>query len=1555
MAETANIGKLVVDMVLDPSRWKAGVEAVTAAAKLLVDGITRAADAVSGALSPAMDEAADGSEAAAKAMGETASAANATGAAIHDLAGVYVDASGKLRDASGKFVKDADVLRALGDTAGMTADQIKALQDRADKIRFEGASKASKALLADLQSVADFAQGALVRAFQVAAVAGGALLAASTAVGVDFEQKMRTVGVVAEASSDQLRQLTAEAERLGATTTFSASEAADAMGVLASAGLDTGQIMAGAGEALVLAGAGGVDLRLAASALASTLSQFNMVADDSGRVVDVLAKATAGSQFEIGDLAEALKYAGPTAASFGYSLEDAVAALAQFRDMGLQGSAAGTALRSVLSQASQQTKVNADALARYGLTLADVNPQLHSFGEILATVGSVQMAAADAMTVFGVESGGAFASMAEQMALGSTKLQEMQADLAGASGAAQDMYADMQQTVAGAFSELQGAGENVLLTLFDQYSSTLPALVQAVADFVNEAASAVEARSAEISGALAEAFQIVQDYLGTSGGDLADLFAAAVVEAANFAVTLAEVGVWFADLLPYVESLAKLLATIWAAQKVAAFASALSNVVALIGAAQTGLAAFAAELTVATGGTFALVAAVAALATGLGVLITQYTVAAREARDLKAAQQELAGKQASEDRARAAELAAILETQKAGIDAERERLASAGQLTAERKKELDLLEGLSGVDAARLEAQGKLVEVGGQLRSTAAVVSDMDEAGYAAIQDRVAALNAESASANARILELSEGLKAAKAMAERTNMATALAGLSAGAKEDFASIQAVGAAITDLGRRRDAAEAEALALTKERVKAEEKLKADEAQADKDRYRADVVANAGSARDKLATEKDLTLALRNLREGIADESAALDTALTDALAAEQSKRRRQIETEAQHRIESAKGDVSKIAAIKAEETAALADLEKLYERKRAGERAEAEREAAAKVKSERERLISEIYALEHGSDQKTVKESERLAQEKADALRGISSENFDLMLELAAAYDAKIAAAREKEEAEEKAKGDARIQREKERWRRFAGFAKDAADAFRDVVGAVTAAVTAAFSALEGYAGQIYELFQTLTGWDFSLSGTVDDVLTAQETATEEGTTLSTADAVAQVMAETFAGAATTLAAFVEAAPLILDALVAGLPTLINAFVAALPTIVDAVVAAIPLVVGQVAAALPGLVAVFVAVLPGIIDALLDAAMTVIQAVLAQIPVIIPALIDAVLQVVTFLSENLDLIVAPLLDAALVFVQAILAALPTLLPELIGIAVDLVLAVVEALPTFVTAILGALPEIITSVITALVEAIPEIIDALIVAIPDIIAAIIIALPGIFIALMDGMAQIFIAIFAKIPDIIVGLVKGMGTVATALITAIGEGFAAGAEWIGDLGSQIWEGLKNFFTLDNLSELAEAFGDAFVQGIKNAADAILDAIVDIFTAAWDWVVGLFSGDSKGRSASFTGGDQAGMLGALAGAAFSDLLAGPGAVTREAGGGESGRADRRAPPGMTAWTSVTLNLDGQAIQESLVKNDRGGRPTVVSTSRIGHAGPAVGMSRGRFERYGR
>src|SRR5690625_1751638 len=118
---------------------------------------------------------------------------------------------------------------------------------------------------------------------------------------------------------DKMRE---QAKELGRSTRFSASEAGEGMEMLARAGFDTSEVMDALPSVLDLAAAGAVELGDAADITSNILSGFGMEAEETARVADILAQASADSNVDVQGLGEAFKYAGPIASDLGVSIED---------------------------------------------------------------------------------------------------------------------------------------------------------------------------------------------------------------------------------------------------------------------------------------------------------------------------------------------------------------------------------------------------------------------------------------------------------------------------------------------------------------------------------------------------------------------------------------------------------------------------------------------------------------------------------------------------------------------------------------------------------------------------------------------------------------------------------------------------------------------------------------------------------------------------------------------------------------------------------------------------------------------------------------------------------------------------------------------------------------------------------------------------------------------------------------------------------------------------------------------------------------------------------
>ncbi|MCB5257133.1 MAG: phage tail tape measure protein, partial [Candidatus Cloacimonetes bacterium] len=124
----------------------------------------------------------------------------------------------------------------------------------------------------------------------------------------NFDDAMRRVQAVSGSTGSEFEQLSRQARDLGASTSFSASDAADAMYYLALAGWKTNDIMDATPGLLSLAAAAGMELGTSADIVSDTMSAFQMEAGRAGEAADIFAAASSNSNTDVSMLGEAMKY-----------------------------------------------------------------------------------------------------------------------------------------------------------------------------------------------------------------------------------------------------------------------------------------------------------------------------------------------------------------------------------------------------------------------------------------------------------------------------------------------------------------------------------------------------------------------------------------------------------------------------------------------------------------------------------------------------------------------------------------------------------------------------------------------------------------------------------------------------------------------------------------------------------------------------------------------------------------------------------------------------------------------------------------------------------------------------------------------------------------------------------------------------------------------------------------------------------------------------------------------------------------------------------------------
>jgi len=327
--------------------------------------------------------------------------------------------------------------------------------------------------------------GTAVAAFGGAAVKSGA----------DFEQAMANVGAVTRATEEQMKALEKRARDLGASTAFSASDAAEAMYALASGGMKTNEIIAASEGVLKLAGATLSDMGSAAELTMSALRQFGLSASETDRVVNVFAASIQNSMLNMERLGYSMQFVGPVAAGVGMSIEQTTAALALLHNAGMKGSLAGTGLRMALARLLEPSE-------ELRKVLGGVSVETDGLAAVLKKLEDANLSASEMTELFGAR---AFNAINALVKAGSKGLDEMTAKLTGTS-AAFEMYDRQMATTQSKAKILWSAIQETWIAVFDAIQPTLNKAIEAVTKFVSDSRQQIVAFYRALAGYAGQAF-----------------------------------------------------------------------------------------------------------------------------------------------------------------------------------------------------------------------------------------------------------------------------------------------------------------------------------------------------------------------------------------------------------------------------------------------------------------------------------------------------------------------------------------------------------------------------------------------------------------------------------------------------------------------------------------------------------------------------------------------------------------------------------------------------------------------------------------------------------------------------------------------------------------------------------------------------------------------------------------------------------------------------------------------------------------------------------------
>ena len=322
---------------------------------------------------------------------------------------------------------------------------------------------------------------------------------AAIMAGNDFEAQMSRVKAISGATASEFEDLEQQAIDLGAATSFSATESAEAMENLASAGFSVSEITAAMPGMLALAASSGEDLATSADIASSTLRGFGLEAEDAAHVADVLAKNAADTNAAVYDTGLAMKYIAPVAHSAGWSLEEVSAAIGVMADSGIKGEQAGTTLRGALVRMMNPTDEMAEAMEDLGITFYDAEGKMKPLSTIIDELQSSTSGLTDEQrdsriaTIFGTE---ALSGMNILLKSSKEELDNLTEGLINSDGAAQNMADTMLDNTKGSIEEMNGSLETAGITI----QKTLAPWITKAAGYVTDLANEFSDLEPEVQG-----------------------------------------------------------------------------------------------------------------------------------------------------------------------------------------------------------------------------------------------------------------------------------------------------------------------------------------------------------------------------------------------------------------------------------------------------------------------------------------------------------------------------------------------------------------------------------------------------------------------------------------------------------------------------------------------------------------------------------------------------------------------------------------------------------------------------------------------------------------------------------------------------------------------------------------------------------------------------------------------------------------------------------------------------------------------------------------------
>ena len=315
-------------------------------------------------------------------------------------------------------------------------------------------------------------------------LAGGAT-AFATGVALrpfaQYELQMAAVRAITSSTDAEFRALSKSSKDLGRTTRFTAAQVAMGQKYLAMAGYDTDKILKSIESTLQLSQIGMLDLGRAADIASNILTAFNIEADKTGLVVDVIARTVTRANTDVEQMGIGMSYVAPVAKGLGLTLQETAAAVGVLGNAGIQAARVGTGLRRTIGELASPSFALREVMAEVGLTIEDVSPRVNEFSKVLENLAESGMTTEQVLRGFGLIAAPSVIAMKDNV----KAYKDLYDGILDSAGATKEMIDFYDRTVDSAFKRVISALQGMSIGFGELYSKDIQEGLDSIADGLN--------------------------------------------------------------------------------------------------------------------------------------------------------------------------------------------------------------------------------------------------------------------------------------------------------------------------------------------------------------------------------------------------------------------------------------------------------------------------------------------------------------------------------------------------------------------------------------------------------------------------------------------------------------------------------------------------------------------------------------------------------------------------------------------------------------------------------------------------------------------------------------------------------------------------------------------------------------------------------------------------------------------------------------------------------------------------------------------------------------